>query len=195
MTEYNDQELIIKYLKGDHESLEVLITRYLRPIYGFVLRIVGSEQNAEDITQDVFVKAWRNLKKFDKDKSFKTWIFTIAKNASLDFLKKKKALAFSDFENDEGDNLLVDSLEDPSPLPTELLEQADIAQMLSSAIDQLSLKYKMILHLHYSEQLSLSEISELLSEPPDTIKSRHRRAIIALKKILLPDNSNKSNYI
>ncbi|MBI4159946.1 sigma-70 family RNA polymerase sigma factor [Candidatus Wolfebacteria bacterium] len=71
-------------------SLELLIRRYLKPIYGFTYRYVGAGQDTEDVTQETFVKVWRNLKKFDQNKSFKTWIFSIAKNTAIDFLKKKK---------------------------------------------------------------------------------------------------------
>ncbi len=95
----SDQKLIANYLAGDEKSLEILINRYLRPIYSFVYRHVGNGEVAEDITQEVFVKVWRNLKKFDQNKSFKTWIFTIAKNTSFDFFKKKKAIPFSELEN------------------------------------------------------------------------------------------------
>ena len=73
----SDQKLIADYLGGDEKALEILIYRYLKPIYSFVYRYVGNEQEAEDITQEIFVKAWRNLKKFNQNKSFKTWIFTI----------------------------------------------------------------------------------------------------------------------
>jgi len=117
---YSDYQLINNYLKGDEESLEILIQRYLKPIYSFVYRYIGNAHETEDITQEVFVRMWRNLRKFDQQKSFKTWIFAIAKNASLDFLKKKKAIPFSRFENEQGKNMLTETLADSSPLPDEL---------------------------------------------------------------------------
>jgi RNA polymerase sigma-70 factor (ECF subfamily) len=91
-----DQDLISKYLAGDEKSLEILIEQYLKPIYSFVYRYTGSASNAEDITQDVFVRVWKNLKKFDQNKKFKTWIFSIAKNAAIDWLRKKKTISLSD---------------------------------------------------------------------------------------------------
>lgn len=93
MQNYSDEQLIARYLKGDEESLEFLIKKYLQPIYNFVCRYVDNEGNAKDITQEIFVKVWKNLKKFDQKRNFKTWIFSIAKNASIDFLKKEKNLA------------------------------------------------------------------------------------------------------
>lgn len=184
MLKENDKQLIVNYLKGDERSLEILIRQYLKPIYSFVYRYVGNAQEAEDITQEVFMKAWRNLKKFDKQKSFKTWIFSIAKNASIDFLKKKKSIPFSKFENEEGGNNLIDTLIDPTLLPLELFKQQDIAHMLTSVLEKLSPKDRMILFLRYNDHFTFREIADSLGEPLNTVKSRHRRALITLKKLL-----------
>ncbi len=180
----SDQQLIMDYLAGDEKSLEILIHRYLKPIYSFVYRYVGDEQEAEDVTQEVFVRAWRNLKKFDQKKKFKTWIFSIAKNASIDFLKKKKAIPFSEFENEKGQNMLVETLIDPAPLPDKLFEQSSIGEIVNAAINHLAQKYRMVLFLRYNDHFTFREIAEVLGEPLNTIKSRHRRAIILLKKLL-----------
>lgn len=181
----SDKQLIINYLKGDEESLEILVKRYLRPIYSFVYRFIGDNHSAEDITQEVFVKVWRNLKKFDKNKSFKTWIFSIAKNTSIDWFRKKKTVPFSNFENAEGENTLTKTLADPAPLPDELFERASVREMLTAVMKQLSLKYRMVLFLRYNDHFTFREIAEALGEPLHTIKSRHRRALIILKKLLI----------
>lgn len=179
-----DEKLIADYLAGDEQSLELLIKQYLKPIYSFVSRYVGNGQEAEDITQEVFVRVWRNLKKFDQNQSFKTWIFSIAKNASLDFLKKKKAIPFSEFDTEEGGNRITDTLADPAPLPLELLEKAGMAKMLNMAMEKLSPQYRMVLFLRYNDHFNFREISESLGEPLHTITSRHLRALIKLKEIL-----------
>jgi RNA polymerase sigma-70 factor (ECF subfamily) len=184
MTNISDEILTRKYPQGDEKSLEVLILTYLKPIYSFVYRYVGNEQDAEDITQEVFVRVWRNLKKFDQNKSFKTWIFSIAKNASLDYLKKKKAIPFSAFDTEEGGNRLTDTLADPSPLPQELLEKAGMAKILNVAMERLSPQYRMVLFLRYNDHFNFREIVESTGEPLHTIKSRHRRALIKLKELL-----------
>lgn len=184
MTNISDQTLIRKYLQGDEQSLEILIGQYLKPIYSFVSRYVGNGQEAEDVTQEVFVRVWRNLKKFDQEKSFKTWIFSIAKNASLDHLKKKRAIPFSEFDQEDGKNVIIDTLADPSPLPLALLERADMAKMLNVAMEKLSPQYRMVLFLRYNDHFNFREIAESMKEPLHTIKSRHRRALIKLKEIL-----------
>lgn len=184
MTNIGDQKLIRKYLQGDEKSLEILILAYIKPIYGFVYRYVGNAQNAEDITQEIFVKVWRHLKKFNQNKNFKTWVFAIAKNTAIDFLKKKKTMPFSEFENGEGKNMLTETLADPAPLPQELLERASVAQMLELAMDKLSPKYRMVMFLRHNDHLTFREIAESLNESLNTVKSRYGRALIILKSIV-----------
>lgn len=184
MISNSDKILIEKYLQGDEQSLEILIDRYLKPVYSFISQYVGNSQEAEDITQEVFVRVWRNLKKFDKDKSFKTWIFFIAKNTAIDFLKKKREIPFSEFEDENGENIITETIVDPSPLPQELLEKAEITQILNSAMKKLSPKYRMVLFLRYNHHFNFREIAESLGESLYTITSLHRRALIKLKKII-----------
>lgn len=177
--------MIEKYLQGDEKSLETIFGRYLEPIYSFTYRYLGGGQDAEDVTQEVFVKVWRNIKKFDQNKSFKTWVFSIAKNTAIDFLKKKKTISFSEFDTEKGGNLLIDTLTDPLPLPQELLERAGMARMLNSAMEKLSPKYRMVLFLRYNDHLNFREIAESLGEPLPTITARHQRALIKLREILV----------
>ena len=160
-----DEQLVAGYLAGDEMALEILIKRYLRPIYSFTFRFVGDSQETEDITQEVFVKVWRNLKKFDKNKKFKTWIFTIAKNTCLDWQKKKKTLPL----------FFAETIRDPSPILNEPLDRI---------LERLSPKYRMVLFLRYNDHFTFREIAESLGESIDTIKTRHRRGIAILKKLL-----------
>lgn len=184
MENYSDEQLIIKFLKGDEESLEILIKRYLKPIYSFVYRYVGNYQEAEDITQEVFVKVWRNLKKFKPEYKFKTWIFAIAKNTSINWQKKKRTIPFSVLDNKNEGFSFSETIKDPAPLPNELLEKQDIVGSLNKALEILSPKYRMVLFLHYNDHFTFREIAEVLGELLNTIKSRHRRALIMLRKLL-----------
>jgi RNA polymerase sigma-70 factor (ECF subfamily) len=184
MNSYSDKQLISAYLKGEEKSLEILIGRYLKPIYSFTSRYVGSTQDAEDITQDTFVKVWRSLEKFNPEKNFKTWIFSIAKNTCIDFLRKKKTIPFSRFEKENGENSLLETIADSLPLPSELLERKGMGEALTKALESLSPQYRMVLFLRYNDHFTFREIAETLGEPLHTLKSRHRRALIMLKKIL-----------
>jgi RNA polymerase sigma-70 factor (ECF subfamily) len=189
MNNLSDEQLVHDYLKHkDEKSLEILIARYLKPIYGFVYKYSNLLNETEDITQEVFVKVWRNLKKFDQKKSFKTWLFQIAKNTAIDFLRQKKNIPFSAFETEEGKNPLADTLIDRNPLPTEIFDQKKLAKILAATIDKLSEKYRQVLHLRYKDQFTFQEIAETLNEPIDTVKSRHRRALIALKGMINQSN-------
>lgn len=203
MSFVSDQQLIEEYLKGDEESLEILIRRYFGLIYNFIFRFVGNAKDAEDITQEVFARVWKNIKKFNpkknrfkilkikKQKSFKTWIFSIAKNASIDFLRKsrtvsgkRKILLFSEFEDRKGENIITNTFSDPSPLPDELMERADISNLLNSTLEKIPLKHRAVLLLHYDNHFTFREIAESLDEPINTVKSRHRRALIKLREII-----------
>lgn len=184
MHELKDEQLVEEYLKGDEKLLEILIKRYLGPIYIFICRYTGETKDAEDVTQEVFVRVWKNIRRFDQNKSFKTWLFSIAKNAAIDSLKKKKAVAFSEFESEDGNNAVLDALVDPAPLPSEIFNRPDLGAALASALEELSPKYRTVLFLRYNDHFNFREIAESLGEPIHTIKSRHRRALIMLKKIL-----------
>lgn len=183
--ERSDVQLINNYLEGDKESLEILIGRYLKSIHSFVYKYVGNGAEAEDVTQEVFVKVWRNLKKFDRKHSFKTWIFTIAKNTAIDWLKKKKAIPFSRFDTEDGGNFIIDTLADTAPRQSELFDSQNIAQAFSVLLDKLSDSYRSVLLLHYNNNLTFREIAEATGDPLHTVKSRHRRALIKLKDLLI----------
>lgn len=174
-----DKNLIQRYLKGDEKSLEILIARYLKPIYSFVYRNVGSQPDAEDITQEVFVKIWKNIKKFDQKKSFKPWIFQIAKNSSIDFLRKKKSIPFSKFENEKGQNVLSENLVEK---PLNLIENLSDKKVLATAIDGLNEKEQKIINLRHNDGLSFKEIAEIFKESINTVKSRYRRALANMKE-------------
>jgi RNA polymerase sigma-70 factor (ECF subfamily) len=174
-----DKELIRKYLQGDRISLDFLIERHFKMVYAFVYRNVGSETDAEDITQEVFVKVWKNIKKFDQNKDFKPWVFQIAKNTSIDFLRKKKSIPFSRFENEQGQNALVDNMVAPA---SNLIEKLSDKQTMVTAMKGLNEKEQRLINLRNIEGLSFREIAETLKESINTIKSRYRRALLVLKK-------------
>lgn len=184
MQKKSDKQLVIRYLNGDDQSLEVLVKQYLKPIFNLTYRYTGNIADAEDLTQEIFVRVWRNLKKFDGQKNFKTWIFAIAKNTSIDFLRKKKTIPFSSFENQAGENWLIETLADPAPLAPALSEREGTKQTLAAAVEQLSPKYRAVLLLHCSDQLTFQEIAESLKESVNTIKSRYRRGLEMLKNLL-----------
>lgn len=171
----NDNNLIRQYAEGDEKSLEVLIKRYLRPVYNFIYSRINDVQESEDLTQEVFVRMWKNLKKFDQGQKFSTWIFSIAKNASIDFLRKKKVIPFSVFEDENGYNPVTDQLMDQNIVPE---------NNLAYAVEKLSPKYQKIISMHNNDYFTFKQIAKSMGESINTVKSRYRRAIINLKKII-----------
>ncbi len=183
-----DNEIIAKILSGDEDATAEIVKIYLQPVYNFVYRLVNDRDTAEDLTQETFLKAWKNLKRFDRNKKFKTWLFTIAKNTAFDHLKKKKEIPFSAFTDEEEDNFL-ENIPDEEILPDEIMERSDLAEELDAILQKLPPHYRAILLLRYKEDLTLHEISEIEGEPYNTIKSRHQRGLAKLKTLINKINS------
>lgn len=184
-----DTELIERHKEGDTEAFPLLMKQSLKPIYHFAFQFTHDEASAQDITQETFIKAWKHLDRFDPEKKWRTWIFAIAKNTAYDYLKKKKTLPFSSFENDEGDNL-IEAIDDEKLLPDALLEKKEIAAMLDRALRGIPLPSREILILKYLEDFSLEEIADILGEHYNTVKSRHSRALRKLKQVLLTEDAS-----
>jgi RNA polymerase sigma-70 factor, ECF subfamily len=179
-----DNHLVEKILDGDDEAFAEIVKKYLRPVYNFVYRFIWDGDIAEDLTQITFVKVWENLKRFDKSKNLRTWIFTIAKNTTFDWLKKKKELPFSGFADEEGNNAL-ENISGDEDLPGEIMERRDLKDEIDKVLQKMPPHYRALLLLHYKEDFSLAEIAEILDEPYNTVKSRHARGLARLKKMLI----------
>lgn len=177
----DDRKAIQNFLSGDDPAFEHLLKKYLKPVYNFLFQLVGDRSVLDDLTQVTFVKAWKNIQRFDQTKSFKVWLFSIAKNTAYDYFKKKKTIPFSFFENDAGYNKLDEIAEDKI-LPDEILERKNIASELEEKLNELPKNYRIILLMHYKDDLTLQEISEILGMPYNTIKSQHARAGLSLRK-------------
>lgn len=181
-----DEELVEIYLGGEEQALRDLVARYLRVIYHFAYRYTNSKPDAEDIAQEVFIKMWKNLKRYNPEASFRTWLFSVAKHTAIDWLRKKKTVPFSEFDTSESENKLADALADPMPLPSEIAEDASEWKSrtlhLTTVAENLSLGVRTVLRLRYSDDLTFREIAKILGKPLNTIKSQHRRALIYFKR-------------
>jgi RNA polymerase sigma-70 factor (ECF subfamily) len=187
----DDARLVAAFLNGDGESFAALVDRHMPMVYKFSYRYVGNADAANDIVQEVFIKVWKNIRKFDQEKSFKTWLLTIAKNTALDAIKKKKAVLFSKIEEGDADldTFLAPYVEGVA-LPDELFQRKETKDDLARVLQELNPSYRSVLLLRYAEHLKFREIADTLQEPIDTIKSKHRRALIQLRKLL----SDKGEY-
>jgi RNA polymerase sigma-70 factor (ECF subfamily) len=181
----SDEELVGAFLAGDEESFALLVERYLSFVYKFVYRYLRNIDDTNDVTQETFIKAWKYLRKFDTKKKFTTWILTIAKNTALDFIKRKKPMLFSKIEEGDGDldAFLAPYLEAPD-LPADIIERKHIKADLEAALQEITPGYRAVLSLRYNEHLKFREIADVLQEPIDTVKSKHRRGLVLLRKAL-----------
>ncbi len=180
----NDEQLIVDYLEGDETALSFLVDRYIKDVYRFAYQLTNDAGIAEDVAQESFVKAWRHIRSYRQGSNFKTWIFTIARNTAIDWLRKQKEVRLSSFENAEGHNVLLETTADAELLPDALLEQAENTANVAQLLEQLDPKYREVLTLRHSSNMTFEEIGEILKRPLHTVKSQHRRALVMLRRLL-----------
>ena len=180
-----DEELLAAFVAGDEEAFSTLTGRHLKTVYSFAMRFVGDSNEAEDIVQETFLKSWKSAGQYKEEASkFKTWVLRVARNTAIDHLRKRKHIPFSQFDTEDGHNVLVETVPDTESLPDEVVATFQDAQMVQEALAELSPDAREVVVLHYVNGLTFLEIGDMLGEPQNTVKSRHHRAIINLRKIL-----------
>jgi RNA polymerase sigma-70 factor, ECF subfamily len=167
-------------------SMEFFITQHLKSVYNYVYRIINDKNEAEDITQEAFVKAWKNFKKFDQNKNFKTWLFTIARNTTIDYFRKRKNILFSELDarDNDSEKTFSENIVDMEPLPDEIFERKELTQELEKALEKIRPDFREIILLHYTEEITFQEISEVIGKPLNTVKSQHLRALHQIRELL-----------
>lgn len=178
----SDETLVTGFVAGDSGCYEQLVERYNRPIFNFIYRMLGNYADAEDVAQDVFVQIYRALPDARTDLPFRPWLYVVARHKCLDFLKRKRPVLFSDAAGpgDDGDDPAA-RVVDTDPLPDELAERADLQRLLQEAIDALPPKYRQVVALRYTADLSFAEIAAALSLPENTVKTHFHRAKALLR--------------
>jgi len=184
MSDDHDQRLVRLYKKGDQDALATLIRIHTDSVFNFICSFVKDTDVAADITQETFVRAWGNINRFDESRSFKVWLLSIAKNAAIDFLRKKKSIPFSKLETEQEDSLPFD-VSDDNPLPDELFAQKELREIMNNIVTKLPPMYRSVITLYYHEGLNFREIAAIDGSSIDTIKSRHRRALVIIKKEIM----------
>ncbi len=179
-----DEELILDYMKGNSPAFVELVNRYLKPVYNFSYRLCGNKNDAEEISQESFVKLWKNMKNFKQGQKFKTWLYTIVRNTTIDWMRKKKNISFSQFENEEGDNFFEDNLVGIEKTAHEIFEIGEQKAIIERLLNELTVQYREVLLLRYREGLDFEEIGKILKKSVNTVKSQHRRALLILRKKL-----------
>lgn len=181
-----DRDIIERVLGGDNDAFSLLVEKYQTKVYNLALRMSGNEDDAFDLAQDSFVRAWRNLGSFQFESSFSTWLFRLTSNICLDFLRaKKRRAAVSLTVTDEEDEESQLAVPDPGKTPEEAVIAAEDRALLTRALNELPADQRQILTLRAIDDLSYAEIAEILHLQEGTVKSRLSRARTALRNKLL----------
>ena len=176
---------IKKVKKGDQQAFGELIELFQHRVYQICLRMIGNRQEAEDLAQEAFLRAYLNIDSYDINKKFSSWLFRIATNLTIDRLRKKKADYYLDAEIAGAEGItLYSQLSTDEELPEEMVVNFEMQESVQKEMMQLPPKYRSAIVLKYMEDLSLKEISEILNIPVGTVKTRIHRGREALRKRL-----------
>ena len=176
----DDSELVKRVCMGETQLFRMLIERHQQHIFNLCFRMLQRFEEADDATQDTFLKAYRSLKRFRGDASLKTWLCRIARNECLNRLRHERMDPLDEQLTAEGGFQLVDS----TPSPLELIEQQEIRSTVHAAINELPPSYRLVITLFHLEGLSYEEISQVMEIPMGTVKTHIFRARRLLKSKL-----------
>ncbi len=176
--EITDGMLVQQALAGDQNAFASLVQRYNVAIFNFICHCLGDYDLSCDVSQQVFLQLYISMPTLRTGEPLKAWLFQVARNRCLDELRRKKAIHFSELEasDDEDDLSPLAIVPDNSPLPDEMAERSDLQTRLHQAIDSLPPKFRSVVLLRYTSQLSFSEIGKTLNMPEATAKTYFQRA-------------------
>ncbi|MEK4487671.1 RNA polymerase sigma factor SigW [Psychrobacillus sp. FSL H8-0484] len=176
---------IKQVLKGDKDAFAEIVDLYQHRLFQVCYRMLGNRHEAEDISQEAFVRAFINIHTFDQKRKFSTWLYRIATNLCIDRIRKKKPDLYLDAEVKGTEGLdMYSQIAAAEELPEEELMKLELQDRIQYEISRLPDKYRSAIVLKYMEELSLQEISEILELPLGTVKTRIHRGREALRKQL-----------
>ncbi|MHB2154565.1 sigma-70 family RNA polymerase sigma factor [Calditrichota bacterium GD2] len=178
-----DYELVKKAKAGDGRAYDQLMEMYHDAVFNIILRMVHNRQEAEDLTQETFIKAYNSINSFNEEYAFSTWLFKIATNHCIDFFRKRKLVTYSmDEPIKYKDDEIAHEYADSDPTVDKKMVDGEKSNIIKQAIEQLPDKYRMAIILRHHEEKSYEEIAEILNLPLGTVKARIFRAREMLKK-------------
>lgn len=173
-----DFKLVDAAKAGDQKAFADLLHRYRKSVYHMILKMVRNVDDAEDLTIEAFGKAFKNLKKFNPDYTFSTWLFRIATNNCIDFIRKKRLLTTSisgSMKDNDGDFIPV-NIKDANRNPQEEAIRSEKIEIMQQIVSELPPKYRHLVRLRYFQELSYDEIATELEAPLGTVKAQLHRA-------------------
>ncbi|MDQ3050439.1 MAG: sigma-70 family RNA polymerase sigma factor [Bacteroidota bacterium] len=182
-----DYNLVKKAIEnGDQKAYAELMSRYKDSIYFMLLKMVNNRDDADDLTIEAFGKAFKNIRQYTPDYAFSTWLFKIATNNCIDFIRKKRKQTFSidkGIETDDGGELNID-IKSNQPDPEENMMKKQKVMMMRDVVERLKPRYRKLVELRYFQERSYEEIAEELSLPLGTVKAQLFRAREFLYQIM-----------
>ena len=189
-----DEQLVRRAKKGDADSFGKLVTRYQDKIYRLARRMTETDEDAEDVLQEAFVKAFKSLRGFKERSKFSTWLYRITVNLALMKLRQKRVNAVSlDQPVEAGEGQISRDIEDASPDPLAALLKKESQEILGRAINELPPDRRAVFVLRHVEGLSTQETARILRLTVSAVKSKLHRTRIALRERLLSHIRNQSN--
>ncbi len=180
-----DSQIIQQALQGDETAYKKLMRKYHDAIFNFIYKMVHDREQVEDLTQEAFIKAFGSLKKFNDEYAFSTWLYKIATNNSIDYIRKRKLQVYSiDKPVDARDSEFAFELPDEGYEADRELISDQRAVMIRDAIGKLPPKYRKVIELRHVEEKSYEEIADVLKLPIGTVKAHIFRARELLYKQL-----------
>lgn len=181
----DDLALVERVKRGDLSAFSQLVDKYQNRIYSAVLNYVYNADDAYDITQDAFVKAYTNINRFNSSSAFYTWLYRIAINTAIDAIRKRKSRPVESLEDDKYAQSGFEPVgTDIADDPERSLANAELARHLNEAISSLSHKLRSVIVLHDVEGLSQEEVAQIIGVPVGTVKSRVSRARAEIRRYL-----------
>ena len=183
-----EEALIRRAASGDDGAFEKLVLAHQKQVYNLCLRLSGNEQDAYDLSQEAFIKAWRGLAQYQFGAEFSTWLYRLTRNVCIDHLRRLKRQPSVPLETEQDGETVELPLPDGAPGPEERVLHEEKQRILAEAMQALSDEQREILVLRVVNDLPYEQIAEILGLQLGTVKSRLARARIQLKKILAGGN-------
>ena len=186
LEQIDEDELVNRFQNGDIEAFNPLVRKYEKKIYNLIYQQIRDRETAKDISQEVFLKAFKALPNFKGGSAFYSWIYRIAINSSIDFQRQRnrsRVLTFEELPPDADDVL---RMSDSHPSPEKLLEEKELGKVIRKAVRELPPGQRRVFNLRHRRELAIKEIAVLLNRSEGTIKAHLHHAHRRLQGMLLP---------
>ncbi len=171
--------------RGDLDALSTLVSRYQNRLYRFLLRMVHDRSEAEDLFQQTWIHVAEKIRRFDPNRNFDAWLFTVARNLAIDHLRRIRPSSLDQpVSDDESQGTALDRLVAKEPAALDRVLENERASRLGTALDELPLVYREVMTLRFEEEMKIEEIAQVLSVPLSTVKSRLRRSLEQMRNTL-----------